>query len=301
MKFLAAFQKNKYWADLGGPPKEDTAIRAEFAVERKFFKLRTYLQRAGANFAAFGNPGIAGDRLTYDGQLSVFPTSSYVLGLGLNQFKDNLANDPDRTTTTQRVVNMSHSLQLPTATSLSLNASLNTAQGKPVTVLNNQTTTLGLGVAQTLGQHSVSVSAQNSQFRDKNKLAHDLDTMTLGISSSLKLRRNWGVTLGLTTSETKDKDDGSKRSSQSFGPSLSLPLAKDWAAQFWGTYTATKNTSLTLPADTRLLAFNSEYTWACSKQNSVTFGLGGNSSKDKFDSANTYKELTASLRYSYTF
>ena len=301
LKLLAAYQRNKYWADLGGRPKEDTAVRAEFGVERKYFKFRTFLQRAGVNFVAFGNPGIAGDRLTYDGQLSVFPSNSYSLGLGLNQFKDNLANDPNRTTTTQRVVNMSHALQLPSATSLSLHGSINTARGKPVTVLNNQTTTVGLGVAQAIGRHSVSVSAQNSQFRDKNKLAHDLDTLTLGVSSSLKLRRSWGATLGLTASETKDKNDGSKRSSQSFGPSLSLPLRKDWSAQFWGTYTATKNTSPTLPADTRMLAFNSEYTWAYDKQTGVTFGLGANSSKDKFNSANTYKELTASLRYSYTF
>lgn len=301
LKFLGAYQKNKYWADLGGRAKEDSAVRAEFSVERKYFKLRSYVQRAGANFVAFGNPGIAGDRLTYDGQLGVFPTSNYSLGLGLNQFEDNLANDPNRTTTTQRVVNMSHALQLPSATSLSLHASLNTARGKPVTVLNNQTTTLGFGIAQTLGRHSVSASAQNSRFRDKNRQAHDLDTLTLGVSSSLKPRPNWGVTLGLTTSETKDKNDGSKRSSQSFGPSLSLPLRKDWSAQFWGTYTATKNTSATLPADSRLLAFNSEYTWACNKQTGITFGLGANSSKDKFSSSNTYKELTASLRYSYTF
>ena len=151
------------------------------------------------------------------------------------------------------------------------------------------------------GRHSVSASAQNSRFTDKNKLAHDLDTMTLGLSSSLKLRRNWGVTLGLTTSSTKDKNDGSKRASQSFGPSLSLPLSKAWSAQFWGTYTATKNTSPSLPSDSRLLAFNSEYTWVYDKQTGITFGVGGNSSKDKFNSANTYKELTASLRYSYTF
>lgn len=301
VKFLFAYQKNKYWSDLGAPAKEDAAVRTEFGIERKSFKFKVYLQRAGANFVAFGNPGIAGDRLTYDGQLGVFPTSNYSLGLGLNQFKDNLAGDPNRTTTTQRVVNMTHALQLPTATSLSLNASLNTAQGKPVTVLNNQTTTIGLGVAQSIGKHSVSVSLQNSRFTDKNKIAHDLDTTTMGLSSSMKLRRTWGVTLGLTTSETKDKNDGSKRSSQSFGPSLSLPLSKTWGAQFWGSYTATKNTSPTLPADTRLLAFNSEYAWAYTKQTGITFGLGANSSNDKFNKANTYKELTASLRYSYTF
>ena len=123
----------------------------------------------------------------------------------------------------------------------------------------------------------------------------------MGFSSSFKLRGGRGATLGLTQSETKDKFTGSKRTSQSFGPGFSLPLSQSVRAQFWGTYTATKNTSTTLPADSRLLSVNSEYTWNCSKQTNVTIGLGGNSNKDAVTASNTYKEVTASMRLSYTF
>jgi hypothetical protein len=301
IKFLAAYQKNAYWADVGGKPVDDKAIRAEFGADRKYFRFHAYAQRAGTNFVAFGNPAIVGDRMTYDAQLGVYPASWYSLSLGGNQYQDNLSNDSAKTTTTQRILSMGHSFQLPTATTLGLNASVNQAQGKPRTVLDNQTTTMGLNLGQIIKRHSVSLNAQMSQFRDKNHLAHDLDTLTAGISSSFKLPRNWGATLGLTESDTKDKIDGSKRTSQSFGPSLSLPLAKDWSGQFWGTYTATKNTSTTLPSDVRNVSLNSEYTWLCSKQTNVTFGVGGNSNKDKLVASNTYNEVTASLRLSYTF
>ncbi len=301
LKFLVAYQKNAFWVNAGGRPANDTATRFEVGWERKIFKIRTYYQRAGVNFVAFGNPGIIGDRLTYDLQLGFFPAAWYSLNLGANQYTDNLANNPNKTTTTQRIVNMTHAFQLPTATSLSLNGSVNLVKGKPLTAIDNQTTTIGLAVGQLIKRHSVSLNAQSSQFRDKNRLAHNLDTMTVGFSSSWKLPRKWGATLGVTQSTTKDKNDGSKRTSQSLGPGLSVPFSAAWSGQFWGTYTATKNTSTILPADNTLLSVNSEYTWNYSKPINVTFGLGANTSKDKIVIANTYKEVTASLRCSYTF
>lgn len=300
LKFLLAYQKNAF-ANGVSAAVNDAATRLEAGWERKVFKVRAYYQRAGAKFVAFGNPSVIGDRVTADLQLGVYPVGWYSLNLGANQYTDNLANDPNKTTTSQRIVNMTHSFQLPTATSLGLSAALNSAQGKPRTVLDNQTTTIGLSAGQMIKRHSVTLNAQSSQFRDKNRLAHDLDTLTIGFSSSWKLPRRWGATLGLTQSTTKDKIDGSKRTSQSFGPGLSVPLSQDWSSQFWGNYTATKNTSPVLPADTTLLSLNSEYTWNYSKQVGLTLGLGANDSKDKLVAANTYKEVTASVRCSYTF
>jgi hypothetical protein len=160
---------------------------------------------------------------------------------------------------------------------------------------------MGLSVGQVLGKHSVSLSGQSSQFRDANKLAHDLDTQTIGFSSSWRLPRSWSANFGATVSNTKDKSDGSKRTSQTVGPGLSVPLNRRWTSQYWGSYTATKNTSTTAPADNKLLSVNSEYTLTASPQVGMTFGVGGNQSKDKINKANEYKELVLSMRYSYSF
>ena len=301
LKFITAYQKNSFWADVGGPPVSDTAIRGEIGFERKVVKIRAYVQRAGSKFVAFDNPSVVGDRMTEDVQLSLYPVAWYNLNLGVDQYHDNLLNLSSQTTTTQRTINAANSFQFKTATTVNLNASLSTALGNPSTVLNNQTTTIGVNVGQGIGKHHVSFNVQDSAFKDKNGLAHDLDTVTEGLTASFKLAKNRGVTLGLTETDTKDKIDGSKRTSQSFGPSFSTPLAKDWSGQFWGTYTASKNTSLLLPADSKVLALNSEYTLAYSKQTNVTFGVGATQSKDTINTANSYNALTASLRLSYTF
>jgi hypothetical protein len=47
LKFLGAYQKNSYWADSSAAPVADKAERAEFSVERRLFRLRTYVQQAG--------------------------------------------------------------------------------------------------------------------------------------------------------------------------------------------------------------------------------------------------------------
>ncbi len=301
LKFIGAYQANTYYADLSGSPVKDKAIRAEFAWDRKTVKFRSYVQRAGAHFVAFGNPAVVGDRFTIDGALSVFPVSWYSLSLNMDQYRDNLDGDPNRTTTTQRVINVGNAFQFKSGTTVNLSGSQNVAKGNPSTALDNQTTTLGLGFAQMFHGHSVSLNLQSSQFKDNNKVAHDLDTTTIGLSSSWRLPRSKSLTFGITDSETKDKIDGSKRSSLSVGPSFTVPLNPRWSAQYWGNYTTTKNTSPSFPSDTALTSLNSEFTWAQSKQVNITFGIGANMSKDKFNPANKYNELTASMRYSYTF
>lgn len=301
LKLIAAMQNDTYFADVSKPGVKDKATRAELSWERRLFKFRAYLQRAGTNFVAFGNPGVVGDRLTTDVAFSLYPVRWYALTLAGNQYKDNLANDPNRTTTTQRVLNVGNAFQFPTATSVNLSFSQNAAKGQPSTALDNQTTTIGLGVGQGIRKHSVSLSVQSSQFRDKNKFAHDLDTLTVGLSSSWRLPRAWGLTFGVTNSSTKDKIDGSARTSLSVSPGLTVPVSPKWSSQYWGAYTATKNTSKTIPADNALLSLNSEFTYAQSKQVNLTWGVGVNQNKDKINPANKYNELTASFRYSYTF
>ncbi len=301
LKFIGAYQSDTYFANVNGPGAKDKAMRGEFSWDKKVFKVRAYLQRAGTNFAAFGNPGVVGDRVTEDLALTAYPARWYTLSLNGDQYTDNLSNDPSKTTTTQRVINVGNAFQFPTATTLNITASENAAKGKPATALDNQTTTIGFGLGQGIRKHSVTFNVQDSQFRDKNKIAHDLDTLTVGISSSWRLSRNRSLTFGVTDSTTKDKIDGSKRDSLSVSPGLTVPINAKWTSQYYGAYTATKNTSPVLPTDSTLLSLNSEFTYAQSKQVNITWGVGANMNKDKLVPANQYNELTATLRYSYTF
>lgn len=301
LKFLLDWQANSYQADTTKAAVKDTAYKGEVRWERQLFKLKTFMRRAGPNFVSFGSPGIVGDRLTYDVSLGLYPASWYTLSLAANQYKDNLAGNKSKATTTQRFVSVGNAFQFKTGTNLNVNISQTAAKAQPSTVLDNQTATIGFGVSQSIGRNSVSLSAQNSRFTDKNKLAHDLDTNTVSLSSTFFLPRNMGAAFGVSQSSTKDKNDGSKRSSLTVSPSLSQRLSPRWTAQYWGTMSQTKNTSPLFPSDTQSTTLNTEFTWAQSAVASLTLGLGYNKNDDKMQPANKTSEILVSTRYSYSF
>ncbi|TBR19460.1 hypothetical protein EPO15_14185 [bacterium] len=301
LKFSLDYQQNMYVANTAKPGANDTAWRGEFRWDRTMFKLKTYLQRAGPNFVSFGAPSVVGDRMTTDVTLGLFFVTWNSLNLAVNQYKDNLKNNPLKTTTQQRYISVSDSLQLKTGTNVNLSGSLTTAKGQPSTVLDNQTTTMGLGVSQPIGRHSLSLNLQMSKFKDKNKLAHDLDSDTASLSSTWALPRQMGAAFGVSRSQSKDKVDGSARSSLSVSPSFSMRLGKLWAGQYWGTLTNTKNTSRTFPSDTQSVQLNTEFTRTLAPTMSGTLGAGYNSTKDKYAPGNAVKEILVTSRFSWSF
>lgn len=301
VKVLADYQRNSYSSDTAKAPTADTAQRLEVRLEGKYAKLRSYYQHTGPQFVAFGAPSIVGDRNTMDANLGLFPVSWYTLTLAGNQYTDNLENDPNKLTTTQRILNLGNALHLPTGTDLNLGGSMNTAVGKTANALNNRTLTENLGLTQAIKKHTVSLNVQTSQFRDNNHLAHDLDAQTLGFSANLALPRSSIGSLGGTVSVAKDKIDGSRRTSQSGSGSYSRPLWPQWTGQFFGSLTTAKNTSASFPSDTSTLSLNTELTWAVDKQMNVAFGVGANKTKDKYYAENSVKELVLSTRFSYSF
>jgi hypothetical protein len=301
LKVMLDWQQNTHFADTAKQGAKDTAWKGEVRWERRLFKLKTYLKRAGTKFVSFASPSTVGDRFTQDLSLGLYPASWYTLSMAVNQYKDNLLNSAAKATTNQRTVSLGNAFQFKTGTNLNLNASVVTAKAQPSTVLDNQTTTLGVGGAQTLGRHSLSLNVQTSRFKDKNKLAHDLDTNTVSLSGTFALPRNMGAAFGVSQSSTKDKVDGSKRQSLSVSPSLSQRLSQSWTAQYWGTLSNTKNTSPLFPSDTQNTQLNTEFTWAQSAVANMTLGVGYNKNTDKLKPANKVSELLASLRYSYSF
>ena len=160
---------------------------------------------------------------------------------------------------------------------------------------------MGLGVNQPLGRHSLSLNLQVSRFKDKLKLAHDLDSDTISLSSTWALPRKMGAAFGVSRSQSKDKVDGTTRSSLSVSPSLSMRLSKKWAGQYWGTLTNTKNSSKAFPSDTQSVQLNTEFTRAIAAAMNATLGAGYNSVKDKFAPGNAVREILVTSRFSYSF
>ncbi|MBI3300219.1 MAG: hypothetical protein HYZ75_18785 [Elusimicrobia bacterium] len=301
VKLLFDWQKTTFAADTAKPGVKDGAWRGELRWERPLFKLKTFVSRAGPKFVSFGAPSSIGDRLTYDASLGFYPVSWNSMSLAINQYRDNLANDRLKTSTTQRFISVSDSLQLKTQTSISLSGALVTAKGKPETVLDNQTTTIGAAVSQRFGRNSVAASLNTSRFKDKNRLAHDLDTNTMSVASTWGISPVMSASFGVSRSATKDKVDGSQRTSLSVSPSVSRRLNKIWTSQVWGTLTQTKNTAPLFPSDVRNTQLNTEFTYAKSQALNMTLGAGYNKNDDKLAPGNKFSEILASTRVSWSF
>lgn len=304
LNLLADFQRTTFHKDATSSAAgvSDTAYRGEVRWEQTQFKAKAWVQRAGTNFLSFGAPTVIADRLTYDGSASVYPVQWWSLLASANQYRDNLAGNPSKVTTTQRLMTVGNSFLLPTATTLNLTYFLNTAQGNPKTAQDNQTTSLSGTLTQNFRGQSAGLGYQMSRFADRNKLAHDLDSQTLSLNTTWSLLKRLSAALGTTQSSSKDVFDGSQRKSQAYSASFGVAvLPQKLALQLWGTTNKTINNSPTLPADLSNTTVNMEWTYNTGPQVALTAGAGYNKSADRIRPVNDLKELTATLRYSYSF
>ncbi|MBI4052032.1 MAG: hypothetical protein HY400_05960, partial [Elusimicrobia bacterium] len=302
--FLGDFQRSTFFTDASSSKAGvgDTAWRGEIRWEKKLVKTKAWAQRTGPNFKSFGAPTAIPDRMTLDGNLNLYPLEWWSLLASVNQYKDNLANASSKVTTTQRIMTTGNSFLIPTGTTLNLTYSLNTAQGEPKTAQDNQTTTLSANITQSFKGQSLGLGLQTSQFSDKNKRAHDLDSQTITLNTTWSLFHRLSTALGTSQSTTKDKVDSSQRKSQAYSVSLGYSvLPQRLAAQLWGTTSSTKNDSPTLRANLKTTTLNTEWTYNTSPQSTVTLGAGHNQTVDTIKPANDVVELTATLRYSYSF
>src|SRR6185295_9287659 len=114
----------------------------EASLSKPVYSLKAGVQRTGPKFASFGSPTAIPDRFTIDGGFNLYPVRWNTVYATLSQFEDNLDKDPAKTTTQQRAWTVGDSLSLKTGTNLNASFSLNTVEGKPVTVLNNETSSI---------------------------------------------------------------------------------------------------------------------------------------------------------------
>lgn len=286
----------------GIPARTDSAWRAGLDLTRSAYSLRGSVQRTGTEYVSFGAPTAIPDRMTMDGALTVNPAPWTSVTAQFNQFTDNLSSDPAKTTTTQRTWTVGDALQLPTQTQFNVSYSLNVAKGRPSTVQDNQTGTVLASLTQQFGAQSGAVSVQQSSFKDKTKVAHDLDSLTLGVRAGLRPTEAMNASFGVTTSNTEDKVDGSQRKSQTFSASLDQVIVRDRLnAQLTATQSSSDSDSPASPAATKSLILNTEVTWQVRRNLNYAFGAGITDTTDSKNPSLEQKQTTLSLRVSYSF
>lgn len=309
-KFLGAFTLNSdyqmsgYKADLNaaGPAVAGSAWKQEVKYRGRLLTARTAVSRIDPKFYSFASPSVISDRQVLDAEVGLFPADWTTFSLGYNTYTDNLDADPSKTTTEQTQTTIANMLRIKGKTVVNISLMTNTAQAKPASVQDNQTTTTNLSVTQPLGPHTLSVGIQQSGFKDNTGLSHDLDTSLLSLNGSFRLSRKMAMSAGMVNSTTKDKVDSTTGKNTSLTGNVSYAMPRRaMAVQLWATMSSTKNDSLISPVDSGSLSVNVETVWVKSQNSRFTFGVGGSSRTDKLAPANDVSELNILTRYNYSF
>ncbi|MHB0994810.1 MAG: hypothetical protein ACYC2I_00425 [Elusimicrobiales bacterium] len=309
-KFLDAFtfssdyQMSNYRADLNeaGAALSGSAWKQELKYRSQLVTAKAAVSQIAPEFYSFAAPSVISDRRVMDGELGFFPADWTTFTLGYNTYTDNLDGDPSKTTTEQTQTTIANMLRIMGKTVVNISLMNNTAQGKPAAVQDNQTATTNLSVTQPLGPHTLTAGIQQSSFKDKTGLSHDLDTSLMSLNGSFRLSRKMSLSLGMVNSATKDKADSTTGENSSLTGNVSYAMPRRaMAVQLWATMSSVKNDSLTAPADHGTVSVNVETVWVRSQNSRFTFGVGGSSRTDKINPANDVSELNILTRYNYSF
>lgn len=263
---------------------------------------RASVSQVGTKFASFSSASTIPDRFLYDGEVGVSPADWTSFSVTYNTFTDNLESDPAKTTTSQTQMNVGNALKLPGSTILNTSYMVSTVVGKPAAVQNNQTTTLNFSVVKPLGQHTLNVGYQSSDFKDKAAISHDLATSVISLSGSFRLSPRLSLSTGMVNSASKDKVDSTTNKNTSLTGNLTYTIPrKALAFQLWTTMSSNTNDSLTYPGDSSTMTVNLETVWLKSSNSKCTFGVGTTSRTDNINSANNTSEINILTRYNYSF
>jgi hypothetical protein len=301
--YTAELQASTYKPDLDAPPsRSGTAWKQEVKWRGDKVTARASYSSVGTRFVSFASPSVIPDRNTIDFEAGIPLAAWSNVSLTYNTYTDNLENDPAKTTTQQTQTSVSNTTRVFGGTMLTGSLMMNTALGKPAAAQDNETTTLSLSVLQPVGLHNLSVSVQNSAFKDNTGFSHDLDTSLLSLSGSFKLSPRMSASLGYVTSGTKDKFDSSTASNNTINANLAFTMPRrSLGFQLWGAMSSGENDSPTYPSETGTLSLNLETMWLKSKTSKLTFGLGMLSKTDTYNTALEGTSLTMLTRYNYSF
>lgn len=280
----------------------DSAWRAAAGYTRPRWTLTGSVSRNGSKFVDLAAPGVAKDRLTYDGTLMLRPWDWITLNNTLSQFRDNLDDDPAKTTSHTRSLGSNAALSFPTRTRLTLGYTFNRAFGSPRSTQDNKTAGPSLGIHQAWEGGSVDASWQRSDFTDMTSAANNLRTNTYNWSWNWELSKQLSTTFGEVLSDTHDQKDGSLLETRTLSASFNGTLDPN-SLSLRGSLsvTDTSDDDAVSKSDKRDTNLNLELTWKATKALGLTVGGTRTVSEDSLTPANGRTINSAIARVAYSF
>ena len=280
----------------------DSAWRTAAAFTQSRWSVTGSVSRNGSNFVNLAAPGVAKDRLSYDGGLMLRPWDWITLNNSYSEFRDNLADDPAKTTSHQRSVGSDAAISFPTRTRLTMGYTLNRSYGDPRSTQDNKTEGMSTGLHQDWDDGGVDLSYQRSQFTDRTSAANSLMTHTLNASGNWKFGPRLSATLGESLNITKNQKDGSRLRSNTLSGSFNAALYPErLSLRGSASVTESKDNNAAAPADRQDTSLNLEATWKAAKSLDLTAGGFLTAAKDRLNPANGSTIRGVTVRAAYSF
>jgi len=280
----------------------DSAWRAAAGFTQPRWSMTGSVSRNGSGFVNLAAPGVSKDRFSYDGGLMLRPWDWITLNNKYSRFRDNLDDDPAKTTSHQRSLGSDAAISFPTRTRLTLGYNLNRSYGEPRANQDNKTEGISTGLSQGWEAGSLSLSYQRSRFTDRTSAANDLLTHTANASVNWKFSKRLSATLSEALNVTKDLKDGSRLRTSTLSSSVNAALHPErLLVQGSASWTDTDDDDTAAPADRQDANLNLQLTWNVSKSLGLTVGGFLTDANDKLTPANDSTVRGMSVQAAYSF
>lgn len=280
----------------------DSAWRTAAAYTQSRWSVTGAVSRSGSNFVNLAAPGVAKDRLSYDGGLMLRPWDWITLNNSYSEFRDNLADDAAKTTSHQRSLGSEAAISFPTRTRLALGHTLNQAYGDPRSTQDNKTEGVSTGLHQEWDNGGLDLSYQRSEFTDRTTAANSLMTNTYNAVWNWTVSSRLSTSVGSILSQTRNKGVGSMLRTKTYSLSFnSTVIPNRVLLRGFGSLTDTTDDGSATRADKQDANYNLETTWKPRASLGLTLGLTGTSTHDRLASSNNKSTTGVVARVSYTF
>jgi len=299
----AEYAQSQYKEDISSGAVKDTGIKATASIiNSDNLSLTGIYSKANPDFTSLGAPSSSKDKESYEISTAYNIPNWSSISVYLNKYSDNLAKDPNKTTSTQNIASGSISLQKPKFPIITLGYSLNSAVGDPKTALNNQTDTPSFSISHTLGATTLSASLQRSKFKDKTGVSDELKSDSGNFGIFTQIGQNLSVTTGATFSTVYNLATSTDTETGSYSISVNYNnLIKDkLSSALWGSYTTGKDKPQQ-STNTENLTGTLEFTYNLKQNLSATLGFTHTSYTDDIYKDQTYKENSGNIRCSMSF
>ncbi|MEA2081561.1 MAG: hypothetical protein U9O97_02315 [Elusimicrobiota bacterium] len=276
------------------------AYRFETRVFTRKFNLKGKYQQAEADFLNLASPGLYPDREITELSGGYVPFRFLRIDGGVQSSEDNLDNDVSVVTTKQTVSNYGFQLNVKNFPGINVSSTLNKVEGSSVTVLNNETKGMNIGVNYRRGNQMFSAGFSNSAFRNYASTAtgQDLDTGVLSFTYSGAVGSFLSFDAGYTTNETENLYDKSIDETVSVSLGANVKFTKKVNMFLYGSKTSREK--LADNVETVMQNYSAEITYSTLKNLSVTSGFSIEKNDETTD-ANDYSSNGYLFRLHYSF